>query len=58
MIPEKDALSAVNQHLQDKYQISVTPTAIVDAMLPDEIPKDVKKLVSAIADFVRLKITH
>jgi len=55
MIPGKEALAAINQELQDKYQISVTPTAIIDAMTTDEIPKEMKILIKALADFSALQ---
>lgn len=51
IIPGKEAMSALNQHLQEKYGVSVTPTAIVDAMKVDEIPADIKQLVHDIAIF-------
>ena len=50
-IPGKEALSAFNQHLQDSYGVSVTPTAIVDAMEVDQIPDDIRLLIENIASF-------
>ena len=38
MMPAKDALSTVNQYLQEHYAISVTPTNIINAMRDDEVP--------------------
>lgn len=51
IIPGKEAMSALNQHLQDKYGVSVTPTAIVDAMKIDEISAEIKQLIHDIAIF-------
>lgn len=51
VIPGKEAMSALNQHLQEKYRVSITPTAIVDAMKADEIPPDIKQLIHDIAIF-------
>jgi energy-coupling factor transporter ATP-binding protein EcfA2 len=51
VIPGKEAMSAVNQFLQDQYSVSVTPTAIIDAMRDDEIPADMKQLVYDISQF-------
>jgi hypothetical protein len=56
MLSGKDALSAINQHLQDKYKISVTPSSIIDAMQTSEIPADMSELVYALAEFIRLEI--
>jgi hypothetical protein len=55
VIPGKEAMSTVNQHLQDKYGVSITPTAIVDAMRDDEIPADMKQLVHDISQFASSK---
>lgn len=51
MIPGKEALSAVNTELQTQYQVSLTPTSIVDAMNIAEIPLEVKLLLSDLAEF-------
>ena len=55
MIPGKEALAAVNVHLQAKYEISLTPTAIVDAMRAEEVLPDMVSLIRALADFARLE---
>jgi hypothetical protein len=54
MIPGKEALSAINQILQRRYQVSVTPTGIIDAMRIEEIPKDMSKLIQDITNFCSL----
>lgn len=51
VIPGKEAMSAVNQHLQQQYGVTVTATAIVDAMQVDEIPADMKQLIRDISQF-------
>ena len=51
LIPGKEAISKINAHLQDQYGISITPTAIIDAMRVDEIPNDIKRLIDDIARF-------
>jgi hypothetical protein len=55
LIPGKDALSAINQTLQQKFAVSVTPTAIIDAMLPEEVPHDLRELIEALAKFGNMK---
>jgi energy-coupling factor transporter ATP-binding protein EcfA2 len=57
LIPGKDALSYVNQKLQQRYAISVTPSSIIDAMLIDEIPSEVRELVAAVNRFASNPIT-
>ena len=56
VIPGKEAMSAVNQHLQEKYDVNVTPTAIVDAMNTDEVPADIKQLILHISKFALSKL--
>jgi hypothetical protein len=50
----KDCLSSVNSSLQNDYNLSITPTAIIDSMHLTEIPDEVKELVSALAQFSTL----
>lgn len=56
VIPGKEAMSAVNQHLQQQYGVTVTATAIVDAMQVDEIPADMKQLIRNISQFASSKV--
>ena len=51
IIPGKDALSFLNAEMQKTYKVSVTPSAIVDAMHINEIPDEMKDLVRIIARF-------
>ena len=51
LVPAKDALSAINQHLQKKYGVSVTTTGIIDATRVDEIPSGMRDLLGGLAEF-------
>ena len=51
IIPGKEALSAINGHLQEKFGVNITTTAVVDAMTSSEIPKEIKLLVADLAVF-------
>ncbi len=53
LIPGKEALAAINKHSQDKNQVSVTPTAIIDAMQVDEVPSEMVELIKLLATFSR-----
>lgn len=53
MIPGKEAMSAVNQALQDRYSVNVTPTSVVEAMSLDEVPSEMATLIRRISDFVK-----
>jgi len=55
MVPGKDALSGVNEHLQERYGVTVTPTAIIDAMKNDEVPREIKSLLVALDEFAQVR---
>ena len=52
LVPGKEALSFINQHLQKHYSVSVTATSIVDAMQTGDIPIEMRELVKNMGDFV------
>lgn len=54
-IPGKEALGFLNEQLQKEFGCSVTPGAIIDAMLLEEIPASVSALVASMEDFARRK---
>jgi hypothetical protein len=56
IIPGKEAVSMFNQHLQAEYGVTVTPTAIVDAMRVDEIPIEMQQLMKDIVAFTQSKV--
>ena len=51
LIPGKEAISFLNQYLQQKYSVSVTPTSIIDAMHIEEVPGEMCQLLSDIDQF-------
>jgi len=54
-IPGKEAISVVNQHLQKEYGVSVTATAIIDAMRADEVPSEMQTLIHEVSTFASNK---
>ena len=56
VIPGKEAISAINKRLQEDYQVTVTSTAIIDAMKVDEVPAEMKILVAHISEFASRSI--
>lgn len=56
IVSGKDAMSRLNEHLQDAYKITVTPTGIIDAMTMDEVPDEAKQLVRSLDSFSRLRL--
>jgi len=51
-IPGKEALSAVNTALQQRYGVSVTATSIIDAMQIEEVPDEMQLLLMMLTKFV------
>lgn len=51
LIPAKDALSTVNEHLQENYSVNVTFSGIIDALRVGEIPAEMRNLVHKISKF-------
>lgn len=51
LVPAKDAVSAINQHMQESYGVSVTAAGIIDEMRGDEIPSEMRDLLGRLAEF-------
>jgi energy-coupling factor transporter ATP-binding protein EcfA2 len=56
--PGKEALAAVNRHLQNQYGINITPTSIVDVMKVDEVSEEMRGLVSELGSFASTKLAE
>lgn len=54
LVPGKDALSYINQMLQEACSISVTSSGIVSAMRMDDVPIDAKNLILGLAKFAAI----
>ncbi len=51
VIPGKEAVSALNKHIQETYGVNVTPTLIIESMCTDEVPKEMKEVIAEIDKF-------
>ena len=51
MIPGKEALRTINQHLQDQLGITVTATAIIDAVAVQVVPAEMRNLIESLGQF-------
>lgn len=51
MIPGKGALAAINGQLQEKYAVTVTPTDIINSVMADEVPSELRFLLQDLAAF-------
>ena len=56
VIPGKEALSRFNQYLQSEFGVSVTATGIVDAIEVDEVPGEVRNLLTELSNFALAKV--
>ncbi|ANL26472.1 hypothetical protein AMC90_CH00597 [Rhizobium phaseoli] len=56
LVPAKDALSILNAYIAEKFGISITASAIIDAMHADEIPRDMANLVEELEKFSKLAL--
>ena len=56
LLPGKDALSYVNGKLQERFQVSLTPLAIIDAMRISEVPQEMKDLVEELQSFASTSV--
>jgi hypothetical protein len=53
LVPGKSALSAINRELQESCSVSITPSSVISAMKDDEIPSEIKSLISDLAKFAK-----
>lgn len=56
VIPGKEALAALNQTLQNQYGVSITATAILDAMRSGEIPNEMRDIITDVSKFASSKV--
>jgi hypothetical protein len=45
LLPGKETLAAINKEAQEKFSVSLTPTAIIDAMHVAEVPPEMIQLI-------------
>ena len=53
MISGKEAMSRFNELLQDQFGVSLTTTAVIDAMRMEEIPEEVVELIEQLDTFAK-----
>jgi len=51
IVPGKEVLKALREHLQKVYGVSLTDSKIIDAFHKDEIPGDITQLVNELERF-------
>jgi hypothetical protein len=58
IVPGKEALASINAYLQDEFDINLTPTSIVEAMTPNEVPREMKLLLAGLGGFTALSAVN
>ncbi len=53
LVPGKEVLSRLNIYLQAKWSVTVTPNAIIDAMTEQEVPHEMREIVSSLEQFAK-----
>jgi hypothetical protein len=56
VLPGKELLALLNQHVQDRYKVTLTATTIVAAMQVDEVPAEIRALVTRLDEFRTLAV--
>jgi hypothetical protein len=56
VIPGKDALAALNDTFQAQYGVSITATAIIDAMRATEVPDEMQRIFGDLSKFSSSKV--
>lgn len=51
LISGKEILTLLNRYLQEQYKITLTATAIINAMHPEEVPDDMRNLIVKLDNF-------
>jgi hypothetical protein len=53
LVPGKEVLSRLNLYLQKHWSVTVTPNAIVDAMNEEEVPSEMREIITSLEQFAK-----
>jgi hypothetical protein len=56
IVPGKEILSQLNKHLQGRYKVTLSATAIIGAMPQEEVPEEIKNIIVELDYFRTLPI--
>lgn len=56
LLPGKEALAFINRKLQEEYGVSITPTAVIEAMEAGEVPEGVRAVLREIHTFGEVRV--
>jgi hypothetical protein len=53
LVPGKEVLARLNIHLQEKWSVTITPNAIIDAMTEQEVPPEMREITNSLEEFAK-----
>ncbi len=53
LVPGKEVLSRLNIYLQGEWGVTITPNAIIDAMTEQEVPSEMREIISSLGQFAK-----
>jgi hypothetical protein len=53
LVPGKEVLSRLNTHLQEKWNVTITPITIIESMSEQEVPQEMKEIVTSLEEFAK-----
>jgi len=53
LVPGKETLTWLNEKLQERWGVSISPAAIIDAMSAADIPPEIKSIIDALETFAK-----
>ena len=56
IVPGKELLAKLNQHLQATYKVTLTALGIISAMRQDEVPEEIVTLMEGLGNFQRTEV--
>lgn len=56
IVPGKEMLSLLNQHLQSNYKVTLTASVIISPMRQDEVPDEIRTLMKNLDEFRKSRV--
>jgi predicted ATP-dependent endonuclease of OLD family len=53
LVPGKEVLSRLNTYLQGKWDVTITPIAIIESMFVQEMPGEMKEIIASLEEFAK-----
>ncbi len=53
LVPGKEVISKLNTYLQEKWDVTITPIAIIESMTIQEVPGEMKEMITSLESFAK-----